>query len=226
MSRIKVRETIASPLSFRDPFRLPYVPALVTYRFSPRDPQTRSELEISVLASATELRINYHAEFISRKCLRSHSGTRKFNFPPKYSLGNIWSIIIIQKTWYKNLHLFHWNRVHPRIVQRSLGGWGGAFFSPRFQPPSPSRVRQCTTKKKRGFARRDTLSYTNARRRTLLPLSPIQSRSRFSKEEWTINPILRVPGDVVAKVSRGPVPEVSRAICLVRYTYTRLRESW
>lgn len=32
--------------------------------------------------------------------------------------------------------------------------------------------------------------------------------------------------DDVAKVSQGPVPEVSRAICLVRYTYTRLWESW
>jgi len=33
-------------------------------------------------------------------------------------------------------------------------------------------------------------------------------------------------GDDVAKVSRGPLPEVSRAICLARYTYTlRLRES-
>lgn len=32
-------------------------------------------------------------------------------------------------------------------------------------------------------------------------------------------------GNVVTKVSWGLVPEVSRAICLVRYTYTRLCES-
>lgn len=62
----------------------------------------------------------------------------------------------------------------------------GASFSSRFQPSS-NHMRQWTTKKGFCVARQLVYKCTGAYVTSALA---IQLRSRFSKEEWTINPIL------------------------------------
>lgn len=171
MSRIKVRETIASPLSFRDPFRLPYVLALVTYAFRQgirkrgRNWEFLCAMRIKWPSQGKKLSRGRYARLLEvfKKLPGNLISIRNIHW---IISGIIW-FIIVQETSFKNICAFSFGIAYiVRSVPRRHS-------SPRVSNHLRQVVWDNGRRKKKGvFAWRDTLPYTNARRRTLLPLSP------------------------------------------------------